>query len=110
MLRSLFLILMLFSPLSLPAQSTEFPTENEITTLMQQASLAMKQYQVAMLDETTKVGKDADSKQREQNSSENWQFLTSLVKTKPDNFNSGLGFMVVDQLNNAYQDALACEV
>lgn len=32
------------------------------------------------------------------------------MKPKPDNFNSGVGFMVVDQLNNAYQDALACEI
>jgi hypothetical protein len=32
------------------------------------------------------------------------------VKAKADNFNSGAGFMVVDQLNNAYQTALACEV
>jgi hypothetical protein len=109
--RSLFLILVLISPLALFAQSTpEFPTDNEITTLMQQANLSMKQYQVAMLDEATKVGKDADSKQNEKNAFENWQLLMSVVKTKPDNFNSGVGFMVVDQLNNAYQDALACEV
>lgn len=109
--KSLFLALALVSPLSLFAQSTrEFPTDNEITTLMQQANLAMKQYQVAMQDETSKVGKDADAKEREKNAAENWQLLTSVVKTKPDNFNSGVGFMVVDQLNNAYQDALICEI
>ena len=34
----------------------------------------------------------------------------SVVKTKPDNFNSGVGFMIVDQLNTAYQTALACEI
>ena len=111
MSRSLFLVLVLVAPLSLLAQNTpEFPTDNEITTLMAQANLGMKQYQTAMQEEATKVGKDADSKQREKNASENWQFLMSVVKTKPDNFNSGVGFFVVDQLNNAYQDALACEV
>jgi hypothetical protein len=109
--RSLFLILVLISPLALFAQGTpEFPTDNEITTLMQQANLSMKQYQVAMLDEATKVGKDADSKQNEKNAFENWQLLMPIVKTKPDNFNSGVGFMVVDQLNNAYQDALTCVI
>lgn len=111
MFKSPFLVLVLISPLSLFAQSIpEFPTDNEITTLIQQANLAMKQYQVAMLDEATKVSKDADSKQSEKNALENWQLLTSVVKTKPDNFNSGVGFMVVDQLNAAYQNALACEV
>ena len=70
----------------------------------------MKQYQVSMQDEASKIDKDADAKEREKNASENWQLLISVVKTKPDNFNSGVGFMVVDQLNNAYQDALACEV
>jgi hypothetical protein len=105
------LVLLLISPLPPFAQSTpEFPTDNEITTLVQQANLAMKQYQTAMQEEATKVGKDADSKDREKNASENWQLLVSAVKAKPDNFNSGVGFMVVDQLNNAYQDALACEV
>ena len=111
MSKTLLLILALVSPLSLSAQSTpEFPTENEISTLMQQANLAMKQYQAAMLDEATKVGKDADSKENEKNALENWQLLMSVVKTKPDNFNSGVGFMVVDQLNTAYQNTLACEV
>ena len=111
MFKSPLLVLLLISPLSLFAQSTpEFPTENEITTLLQQANLAMKQYQTAMQEEATKVGKDADSKDREKNASENWQLVVSAVKAKPDNFNSGVGFMVVDQLNNAYQDALACEV
>jgi hypothetical protein len=93
------------------AQSTpEFPTSNEISTLMQQANLAMKQYQVTMLDETAKLGKDADAEENEKKALENWQFLMSVVKTKPDNFNSGVGFMVVDQLNAAYETALACEV
>lgn len=111
MSKILFLAFVFVSPLSLFGQSTsQFPTDNEITTLMQQANLAMKQYQVAMLEESTKVGKDADAKQNEKGASENWQLLLSVVKTKPDNFNSGVGFMVVDQLNNAYQDALACEV
>lgn len=109
--KSLFLALVLVSPLSLFAQSTsEFPTDNEITTLMQQANLGMKQYQAAMREEATKVGKDVDSKEREKNASENWQLLMSVVKMKTDNFNSGVGFMVVDQLNNAYQDSLVCEV
>ena len=107
--KSLFLSLVLVSPLSLFAQSApEFPTDNEISTLMQQANLAMKQYQSAMLDETAKVGKDADAKQNEKGAFENWQFLLSVVKAKPDNFNSGVGFFVVDQLNTAYQNALAC--
>ena len=111
MSKSLLLAFVLASPLSLFAQTTpEFPSDNEITTLMQQANLGMKQYQSAMQEEATKVGKDADSKEREKNASENWQLLMSVVKTKPDNFNSGVGFMVVDQLNNAYQDSLACEV
>jgi len=109
--KSLSLAFVLVSPLSLFAQNTpEFPTDNDITTLMLQANLGMKQYQAAMQEEAGKVGKDADSKEREKNASENWQLLMSVVKTKPDNFNSGVGFMVVDQLNNAYQDALACEV
>jgi hypothetical protein len=77
---------------------------------MQQANLAMKQYQVTMLDETAKIGKDADSEENEKKALENWQFIVSVVKPKPDNFNSGVGFMVVDQLNTAYQNALACEV
>jgi len=107
----LFLILVLFSPLSLSAQSTpEFPTDNEISTLMQQANLGMKRYQATMQEEATKVGKDADSKQREKNATENWQYLMSVVNAKPDNFNSGVGFMVVDALNNAYQNSLLCEV
>ena len=56
----LFLTFFLVCAVSLSAQSTpEFPTTNEINTLMLQASLAMKQYQTAMLDETTKLGKDA---------------------------------------------------
>src|SRR6516164_9163318 len=94
--KSLFLSLVLVSPLSLFAQSApEFPTDNEISTLMQQANLAMKQYQTAML------GKDADAKQNEKGAFENWQFLLSVVKAKPDNFNSGVGFFVVDQLNTA---------
>jgi hypothetical protein len=38
------------------------------------------------------------------------QFIVSVVKPKPDNFNSGVGLMVVDQLNTAYQNALACEI
>jgi hypothetical protein len=109
--RNLLLAFVLAYPFLLSAQSTaEFPTGNEITTLMQQANLGMKQYQAAMEEEATKVGKDADSKQREKNATENWQLIMSVVKTKPDNFNSGVGFMVVDQLNNAYQDALACEI
>jgi hypothetical protein len=107
----LFLTFFLVCAVSLSAQSTpEFPTTNEINTLMLQASLAMKQYQTAMLDETTKLGKDADNGDNEKNALENWQFLMSVVKTKPDNFNSGVGFMIVDQLNTAYQTALACEI
>jgi hypothetical protein len=102
---------LLVCPLSLFAQSApEFPIDNEITTLMLQANLAMKQYQAAMQEEATKLGKDADSIEREKNAVENWQLLTSIVKTNPDNFNSGVGFMVVDAVNSAYQDALACEV
>lgn len=58
---------------------------------MQQAHLGMTQYQAAMQEEATKVGKDADSTQREKNASENWQLLMSVVKAKPDNFNSGSG-------------------
>jgi hypothetical protein len=109
--KSLFLIFVFVSPLSLSAQSIpEFPTTNEISTLMQQANLAMKQYQSAMLDETTKLGKDADNEENEKNALENWQFIMSVVKPKSDNFNSGVGFMVVDQLNTAYQTALACEI
>jgi hypothetical protein len=111
MSRILFLALVLVYPLSLSAQSTpEFPTEDEITTLMQQANFGMKQYQIAMQEEATKISNDAESNQRNKNTAENWQFLMSVVKTKPDNFNSGVGFMIVDQLNSAYQDALTCEV
>jgi hypothetical protein len=107
----LFLTVFLVCAVSLSAQTTpEFPTTNEINTLMQQANLAMKQYQVAMLDETAKIGKDTDSQENEKHALENWQFIVSVVKPKPDNFNSGVGFMVVDQLNTAYQNALACEV
>jgi hypothetical protein len=109
-LKRLLFLLTSLSPALYAQTSPEFPTDNEITTLMQQSNLAMRQYQVAMLDETAKVGKDADAKEREKNAGENWQLLTSVVKAKPENFNSGVGFMVVDQLNNAYQDALACEV
>lgn len=109
--KSLLLALFFVCPLSLLAQSTpEFPTDNEISTLMQQSTFAMKQYQVAMRDEATKLGKDADTEENESKALENWQFIVSVVKPKPDNFNSGLGFMVVDQLNTAYQNALACEV
>ena len=77
---------------------------------MQQTNLAMKQYQVAMQAETSKLGKDADSKENEKKALENWDFMVSVVKTKPDNFNSGVGFMVVDALDTAYQTALVCEV
>lgn len=109
--KSLLLALFLVCPLSLSAQSTpEFPTANEISTLIQQASLAMKQYQVTMLDETDTLGKDADAQENEKKALDNWQFIASVVKTKPDNFNSGVGFMVLDQLNTAYETALACEV
>ena len=109
--KALLFVFVLVYPLSLSAQNTpEFPTDIEITTLTQQANLAMRQYQAAMQEEATKVGKDADSKEREKNASENWQLLTSVVKTKPDNFNSGVGFMIVDQLNSAYQDSLLCEI
>jgi hypothetical protein len=111
MCKSLFLALFLVYPLSLSAQNTpEFPTENEISTLMRQANLAMKQYQVTMLDETAKLGKDATAEENEKKALENWQVLVSVMKAKPDNFNSGASFMVVDQLNTAYQTALACEV
>jgi hypothetical protein len=108
-LKRLLFLLTSLSPALYAQTSPEFPTDSEITTMMQQANLAMKQHQIAMEDEA-KIGKDADAKEREKNAGENWQLLTSVVKTKPDNFNSGVGFMVVDQLNNAYQDALACEV
>ena len=111
MARILFLALVLVYPLSLSAQSTsEFPTDDDITTLMQQANLGMEQYQIAMRDQATRFSDDTESNQRNKNSAENWQFLMSLVKTKPENFNSGVGFMVVDQLNSAYQDALVCEI
>jgi hypothetical protein len=109
--KGLLFALFLVYPLLLSAQSTpEFPTANEISTLMQQANVAMKQYQVTMLDETAKIGKDTDSQDNEKHALQNWQFIVSVVKPKPDNFNSGVGFMVVDQLNTAYQNALACEV
>lgn len=109
--KGLLLALFLVCAVSLSAQSTpEFPTTNEINTLMQQANLAMNQYEVAMLDETAKLGKDADNEESEKKALKNWQFIVSVVKPKPDNFNSGVGFMVVDQLNTAYQNALACEV
>jgi hypothetical protein len=77
---------------------------------MQQANLAMKQYQMTLLDETAKLGKDADIEENEKKALENWKVVMSVVKEKPDNFNSGVGFMVVDHLNTAYQTALACEV
>jgi len=109
--KSLILAFFLMCPLSLSAQGTpEFPTSDEISTLMQQANLAMQQYRETMLDETDKLGKDADNKKNEKNALDNWQFIVSVLKTRPDNFNSGVGFMVVDALNTAYQTALACEV
>jgi hypothetical protein len=111
MRKSLLLALLLVCPLSLSAQNTpEFPSTNEISTLMQQANLAMKQYHATMLDETTKLGKDADARENEKNALDNWEFILSVVKPKPDNFNTGVGFMIVDQLNTAYQNALACEI
>jgi hypothetical protein len=99
-------------PLSLPAQSKpEFPTTEEINTLMQQANLALKQYQTTMLEETAKIGKDADATENEKKALENWQFLASVMKSDPArNFNSGAGFMVVEQLNTAYETSLACEI
>lgn len=111
MSRSLFLALALVYPLSLSAQSTpEFPTDDDITTFLKQADFGMKQYQIAMQEEATKIGKDADSNQRDKNAAEDWQLLISVVKADPENFNSGEGFLVVDQLNNAYQDALTCVI
>jgi hypothetical protein len=109
--KSLLVILFLLYPFSLSAQTApEFPTDTEISTVMQQANLAMKQYQLTMSDETALLGKDTDQQENERRAQETWQFLVSVMKTKPDNFNSGAGFMVVDQLNTAYQNALACEV
>src|SRR5258708_22428054 len=108
----LLLVVFFAYPLSLPAQSTpEFPTTEERNTLMQQASLAMKQYQTTMLEETAKIGKDADAAENEKKALENWQFLMSVMKSDPSrNFNSGAGFMVVEELNTAYETSLACEI
>ena len=41
--------------LAVGARHVEFPTANEASTRIQQANLAMKQYQVSMLDETAKL-------------------------------------------------------
>jgi hypothetical protein len=74
--KRLLLVLVFVSPSLYAQNSPEFPTDSEITTLMQQANLAMKQYQAAM-DVEAKIGKDADAKEREKNAAENWQLPQS---------------------------------
>jgi hypothetical protein len=107
----LILFFVLVSPFTLCAQSTsEFPSDDEIKTLMAQADMAMKEYQEAMSEETTKLGKDKDSIDKDKSASQGWIMLLSVVKANSENFNSGGGFLVVDQLDHAYGDALSCAI
>jgi hypothetical protein len=111
MLKGLLFALAIVYPLSTSAQTEpQFPTEGEITTLMAQANLAMKQYQQTMNVETANLGKDAETKKVEKNAIENWDYIASVMKAKPDNFNSGAGFFLVELINTAYESALSCEV
>jgi hypothetical protein len=70
----------------------------------------MKQYQTTMADEKGKIGKDADSEETAVQEMQGWNNLMTVYKQRPDVFNSGVGFLVVESLNVAYQDSLACEV
>jgi hypothetical protein len=92
-------------------QDKSFPSDDDINLAISQTNVAMVQYRLAVEQEERLMGKvAADANARDRKTLENWGFASKALSSKPQMFNSVVGFDFVLMLDEASRNEALCSV
>ncbi len=90
-------------------QDKPFPSDDEISLVVSQAKVAMEQYKLAVEQEERVMGKTvADANAKDRKTLEDWDFASKALNSKPQIFNSVVGFDFVLMLDEAAKNEILC--
>ena len=85
------------------------PSDSDINLVVLQADAAMDEYRAAALQEETLMGKaGADAASRDKVLLGAWDYASKGFKSRPQTFNSELGFEIVLVLDDAARNTALC--
>jgi hypothetical protein len=86
------------------------PSDSDINLVVLQADAAMDEYRAAALQEETLMGKaGADAASRDKVLLGAWDYASRGFKSRPQTFNSELGFEIVLVLDDAARNTALCD-
>lgn len=117
-MKKVFLFLIVIVPLMVMAaqvaaycQDKPFPSDDEVKLVVSQTDVAMLQYKQAVGQEEQLMGKTtAEENARERKTIADWEFVSKELNSKPQAFNSVVGFDVVLMLDESERSEMLCSV